>query len=190
MPVTNCLFGWHCWRTVEGLAHQLPRLPWESKGWACAPSPLASLIHFSWLNSSFQHKDFLYLIEVITSVNWSHMWYPDKPLVCPCSLVLLLYSSSKNSGCQELGRTQPGWVLARVPPRRGVWQSYLITNLAWYLPCLQLFLSSAVSSLKWLTFLLLIKINVSLLENSTSCLGNISLIIYTLVLQIWICVLE
>lgn len=92
-----------------------------------------------------------------------------------CAAVILILEKFWMSG---VGKNSPRLVLAGVPPRRGVWQSYLVTNLAWYLPCLQLFLSSAVSSLKWLSFLLLIKI-VSLLENSTSCLGNVSLIIYT-----------
>lgn len=100
-------FGWHCWRTVEGLAHQLPKLPWESVGWACAPSPLASLVHFAWLNSSFQHKDFLYLIEVINSINWSHTWYPNWPLVCPCSPCAAVIFILKKFWMSGAGKNSP-----------------------------------------------------------------------------------
>lgn len=93
MPVKNCFFGWHCWRTVESLAQQLPRLPWESVGWACAPSSLASLIHFAWLNSRFQHRDCLYLLEVINSINWSHTiskLASGAPLLSCAAVILIL----------------------------------------------------------------------------------------------------
>lgn len=147
MPAKNCSFGWHCWRTVEGLAHQLSRLPWESVGWACAPSPLASLVHFACLNSSFQHKDFLYLIEVINSMNRSHViskLASGVPLLS-CAAVKFILEKFWISGARK---SSPWLGACWSASRRGVWQSYLITDLAGYLPRLQLFLSSAVSSSK------------------------------------------
>lgn len=179
MPVKDCFFGWHCWRTAEGLAHQTPQaamgrhrlslcsLPFGLSGSFCLPKPKFSAQIFLILNTS--HKFY----------KWSYTWYPNWPLVFPCSHGLLTNSSLKNSGSQELGRACPGWRLAGIPPRRGVGQSYLITNWAWYLSCPQLFLGSEISNLERLGFLLLIKINGSLFENSASCLGNVSLIIYT-----------
>lgn len=97
-------------------------------------------------------------------------------LLLSCAAVKFILEKFWMSGA---GKISPWLGVCWSASRRGIWQSYLTTTLAWYLPCLQLFLSPAVSSLKWLGFLLLIKINVNLLENSTSHLGNVSLIIYT-----------
>lgn len=61
----------------------------------------------------------------------------------------------------------------------GVGQSFPETSLAWYLTSFQVFLSFVASSSRLSSCLLLIKIHVSALENFTSCLGNVNLIIYT-----------
>lgn len=122
-------------------------------------------------------------------LNRSHKFYKlvthviiQNNLCCPPALMCCCHIHPwKILDGQELGITHPDWVLAGVPARRGVLQSYLLTNLVWYLPCLQLFLSF-FSQQFWNSFLLLIKItnnNSVFLKTSTSCLGNVSLIIYT-----------
>lgn len=202
MPgLKSCFFGWHrtergCWRTAKGLGYSTPTpLAATERGTsllAAAGKRGLSVYSLSFglfgslclikLNSpgqrllTFSRNHKFYKLDTYTDIQISLRYVPA--LMCCCHihpwkiLGVRIWEELALAGC----------LLACRQERRsayGVEQSSLITSLAWYLTCLQLLLAFVVSSFTLSSYLLLIKINVSLLENFTSCLGNVDLIIYT-----------